>query len=128
MNLVNIARFVEVEPGSEFLESQEMGVEPAPSDLIAAGLGHDSLAETCEQRSDHEHRTAQGGAFPDELITFQIRQVHLVGLERVVVARQPFHLYVDVSEQLDEIVHIKDVGNVVNGDGLTGEQCGANHL
>ena len=48
---VMLGHITEVCPQS--LESQEMGVEAPPSNLVATGLGNDSLAHACQQRSDH---------------------------------------------------------------------------
>ena len=38
------------------------------------------------------------------------------------------HLHVDVSEQLDEVVHIADVRDVVNRHRLTGQQRSTDDL
>ena len=74
-----LGHITEVCPQS--LESQEMGVEAPPSNLVATGLGNDSLAHACQQRSDHHDRATQLRAFLHELVALQVVEVQLVGLE-----------------------------------------------
>ena len=38
------------------------------------------------------------------------------------------YLHAHVAKQLDEVVHVENVGHVVYGDRLAGEQRGAYHL
>ena len=41
--------------GAQGLETQEVGVEPASTYLVASGLGYRCLTETTEQRTDGQH-------------------------------------------------------------------------
>ena len=40
----------------------------------------------------------------------------------------PVHLHAHVGQQTDEVVHVQDVGQVADGDGVGSEQGGAKHL
>ena len=71
-NLVDVASLDAVERRTEFLESEEVGVQSSAAYLVAAGLGDHGLAHTCQQRTDHQHTASQFGAFPDELVALQI--------------------------------------------------------
>ena len=128
MNLVDVASLVKHELGAEVLEPEEMGVKATAPYLVATGLGHGSLAETTEQRPVHQHRATQTRAFLHELHAIEEVQVHVIGLERVVVTVVARNLHAHVLQQLYEVVHVQDVGHVGYAHWLRGEQRGAYHL
>ena len=49
-------------------------------------------------------------------------------LETVAMFAQPINPYTHVREQVDEVVHIENIGYVVDDDFVGCEQSGANHL
>ena len=55
-------------------------------------------------------------------------QIEPGGLKGVVVAAVPRHLDTDVTKQLNEVVHVENVGDIAHPDRLFGEQRGADHL
>jgi len=96
--------------------------------LVAPRFGHDGTAEACQQRTDGEHRPPQCGALAHELVAAQVFQVHLVGLEGIAALAAGCHLHVDVAQQLDQVVHVEDVGNVADLHLVAREQRGRDHL
>ena len=93
MDGIDVALFDEVELCPQLMEAEEVGVEPSAANLVATRLGDDSPAKARQQRADHQHRTAQGGAFADKLVALQIVQPHIVGLESIVVGCEFLHLH-----------------------------------
>ena len=59
VNLINVAYLIEHKLRPEVLEAEEVRVEAPAPDLVASGLGYRSLAEAAEQRSVHQHGSAQ---------------------------------------------------------------------
>ncbi len=128
LDVVDVLLIVVDELGAKVLEAEEMGVEAPPPYLVAAGLGNGCLAETAEQRPNHQHRTAQRRAFLDEVAAVEVVEVDVVGLEGVVVGRVLGDLHADVLQQPDEVVDVEDIGDVGDAHGVAGEQRGADHL
>ena len=127
-NLIDIALGHVAEAGSQHLEAQEVGVQSAASYLVASGTGDDGFAEAGQQRSDHEHRPSERGAFLHKVVALQIIQVQVSGTETVGVAVDTLHLNTDIFQQADEVVDVEDVGNVGDGHLVGGEQRGADDL
>ena len=105
-----------------------MSVKSASANFVASGLCHDSLAEAAEQRAYHQYAAAQGGTLLDEVFTFKVFQVEVVGLETVFVVCQLLHLHAYVAQKLYEVVHVENVGNVLDAHLAGCEQCGADHF
>ena len=128
LNVEDVASLLAHELCPELLEAQEVGVQPAPSDLVAAGFCDDGLAEAAQQRAYGEHGAAQRGALAHELVALQVVEVEVVGLEGVVVAAVSGYADAHVLEQLDEVVDVEDVGDVLDVHLVAGEQRGTDHL
>ena len=62
-----------------------------------------------------------------KLIALQVFQIQFRGLERVAVLA-PRYLHPNVLEQLDEVVDVTNVGNILYGDLVTGQQRGTDNL
>ena len=121
-NLVDVTVFDVAEFGTQFLEAQEVGVQaPAPY-LVAARLGHNGLAHAGQQRSYHHHRATQLGTLLHKLVTLKIVHVQTVGLEGIGTVAASLHLHANVLQQLDEVVDVADVGDIMDGYCLGGEQ------
>ena len=114
--------------GAELLEAKEVSVKTAPADLVSTGLGHSSLTKATEQRTEHQHRTAQCRALLHKLQTVEIIEIELIGLKRIVAGRIGSHLHPDVFEQSDEIVDIENIGHITDPHIVAREQRSANHL
>ena len=57
--LVHITLVIVYKLGTQVLESQEMGIEPASAYLVAAGFGNGSLSAPAEQRPNHQHAASE---------------------------------------------------------------------
>ena len=82
-NLIDLTTFDAVEPGAQFLETEEVGVQSATPDLVTPGFGNDSPPHTGEQRTDHHHTATQFGTFLHKLIALQVGEIQTVCLEGV---------------------------------------------
>ena len=105
-----------------------MGVQTSATNLVATRLGDDGLAEASEQRTDEQHRAAQRGTLAYKRVALQIVQVQVLGAERVVVGRILLHVHPHVLQQADEVVHVQNVGHVLDVYLIVGEQTGTDHL
>ena len=128
MNLVDITILNEIELRAKVFEAQEVRVQTAPTDLVATGFCHDGPAEARQQRPNHQHRASQRGTLAHELVAAEVLQIHLVGLKGVAALRALCHLHVDVAQQLYQVVHVENVGNIADFHLLVRKQRGTNHL
>ena len=96
--------------------------------LVAAGFGNDGPSETGDHRTYQHDRTTQAGAFLQELLAFQIGGVNAGCLESIAVDAVFSDFYPHVAHQLYQVVHVQNVGHVVYGHFVRGEQCGADNL
>ena len=119
---------VEVELGPQPPKAQEVGVEPAASDLVPAGLGHVTHPEAGQQRADKHDRAAQPAGAAAEIGASHVVRVDVRRAECVGVLPEPFDLHAECREQLDELHHVEDVGHVAHHDPLGREQHGAENL
>ena len=113
---------------AEFLESEEMGVEPASADLVAARLGDVSHAEPRQHRADQHDRTPQSRAALAVIVRFEVFEINVAGAERVGVFRELLHFHAHAAEQFDELHHIENPGDVPDDDPLGRQQRGAEYL
>ena len=127
-NLVDIPLVDVLEACSEVFESQEVGVQAAPSYLVAPRLGDHGLAEARQQRTDEQHAAPQGGTLAHKLVALQVVQVGLVGLEHILAVTEPGHFHANIPDQLYEIVHVANVGDIADANLLAGKQGGTDYL
>ena len=113
---------------AQVFEAEEVGVEAAPSDLVASRLCHYGVAEASEQCSYHHDGAAQLRAFPDEVVALQECQVQGVGLIGEGVVAQADDLHADILHESVEVAHVEDVGHIADGHHVAGEQGGTDHL
>ena len=97
---------------------------PVTEDLVAARLGEVGPAEAGKQRTDDHHGAAQGGAFADELLAFDVGRVDVRGAEAVFAFGEALDLHAHALEEGDEILDVEDFGDVGDGNGLGAEQDG----
>ena len=119
-NLIDIARLNLTEFGSQFLESEEVGVQASATNLVATGFGDNCLAHTCQQRTNHHDGATQLCTFVHKLVALQEVQVQLISLEGVSAGRSVCHLYANLLQELDEIIDVTDIGDIADGDGFAG--------
>ena len=126
-DFIDAARLNLSELGTQLLETEEVGVQSATTNLVATRLGNDSLAHTRQQRTNHQHRTAQLGTLSDELVALQECHIQAVGLEGIGTISSG-HLHANLAQQLDEVVDVADVGDVTDGYRVCRQQRGTDDL
>ena len=58
----------------------------------------------------------------------QVFEVHVGGTERIVARAVLRHLYIDVAQQLNQVVYVENVRNILDTDRFGSEQRGADYL
>ena len=91
-----------------------MRIKTAAAYLVTARLGYECLSETGNQRTDQHDRPAQLRAALQEIIAFQVSQIHEIGLERIGFNIRLRYLYSHIAEQLNQIVHIQNIGDIAD--------------
>ena len=117
-----------LELGTQVFESQEVGIKSATPDFVATGLGDNGSSHASQQRTDHQDGATQVGTFLHELVALQVFQVECVGLERERTLSDFLDLDTDIAQQLNEVVDVANVGDVVDGHLVAGEQRGTDNL
>ena len=117
-----------VEHCAQTLDADKVRVQPTASDLVATRLGIHGLAASPEHGTNEHHRTTKLGTFLQKSLTRGKLQIQLVGLKAVRIDPLARHFHAHVAEQLDEIVHIQDVGHVMDGHFLRCQQSGTENL
>ncbi len=78
--------------GAQLFKTDDMGVQPAPADLLSAGFGNKGLAKTGQHGSGHHDRASQPAALLAKGFRAQVIDVDGGGLEDGGVAAGPFDL------------------------------------
>ena len=73
-------------------------------------------------------REALRGVALEELRSAEIRRVYVLGAEGITAIAQLLGSDSHVLQEGDEVVDIQDIGDIVNGYFLPGEQYGAEYL
>ena len=125
---IHAALFIVLELRTQILDADEVRIYPAPAYLVSSRLGYDRLAETGKQRAYEHDRAAQRGTLLYEIITLKVTDIHIIGLEAVCI--HPFFAYLNphFAEQLYEVVHIENVGHIMNSHFVARQKCGADDL
>ncbi len=105
-----------------------MGIHASATDLIAARTGYVSPTKTRKRRAGYHDTTSQTTAHPFVLGVQEKFEVHGLGLETVAARTEHVHLYAHCLQQVYELIHVHDIGNVVDGDRLGGQQHSAQDL
>ena len=105
-----------------------MRIQTAATNLITTWLGDDSLAHASQQRTDHHHAATQCSTLLHKLVALQVIQVQLVGFEGIGVFFLFRYLHTNITQQLDEVVHIANVRDVTDNHLLLCQQCGTDYL
>ena len=116
------------ERGAEFLNADEVGVEPSTADFVAARLGNHGFAETGHQWAYQHDGTTQGCAFFKVIFAVKLVQINFVRTETPGTRRGFQRLDPDVLHQTDEVVDVDDVGNVFHDHFVGREQAGTEYL
>ena len=110
------------------MQSEEMRVESPAANLVAAWLRKQGAAEACRERTEQQDAAAQAGAALQKLWARQVFEVHVGGAECIVARAVLRHLYIDVAQQLNQVVYVENVRNVLDADRFGSEQRGADYL
>ena len=128
LDMVNVALFFIYELCPQVLETQKVGVESAASNLVAPGFGNGCPAEAPEQGTDEQHTSAQGCTLANKLCAVEKVEVEVIGLEGEIVAVVARYPHPHVAKELNEVLHVENVGNVIDVYLFVGEQHTADHL
>src|SRR5215218_4214443 len=101
-------------------EGQQVGVEPAAADHVAAGGRQQAVARPGHQRRRQQHRRPDAGA-QDRV---QRRPVQAPGVDPDLVGAGPLHRGPGRGDQLQHGLHVQDLGDVVQHHRLVGQQRG----
>ena len=110
------------------MESEEMRVETPAADFVAARLRKQGASEACRERAEQQDAAAQARAALQKLRARQVFEVHIGSTERIVARTVLRHLYIDVAQQLNQVVYVENVRNVLDADRFGSEQRGADYL
>ena len=105
-----------------------MGVEPPAADLVPTRLSGQGIAEAGEHRAGEHDGAAEGGVALEELRSAEIRRVYVLGAEGIAAIAQLLGSDSHVLQEGDEVIDIQNVGHIVDGYFLPGEQYGAEYL
>ena len=105
--------------GAELLEGQEMGVEPAPSNDVAAGRRQRHLAAAGEQRARQQDR----GAYPRAQFRIEVGGADFLGVDREPVAAAPFRRGADRADQFHQRLGVANARDVFERDRMLGQKC-----
>ena len=110
---------VELDLGAQCLQRQQVRIDAAPADAVAAGQGHGGAAEAAEHRAGQQH----GAADLLEQIGAQLGEL---GVLRAKAQRGAlvFDGHAHFREQEQHRAHVADARHVVQGDALFAEQHG----
>ncbi len=128
IHLEEVARGVEVDMCSEFLETYEVGIQPTAANLIAPRFGDVGHTKAGQQWANDHHRATQFGATFAVILGAQVAQIYLLCAERVCTLAQTLNLHAEVAQQLNKSQNIHNLGDIVERHLLLGKQCGANDL
>ena len=105
-----------------------MRIQTAATNLITTRFGDDGLTHTGQKRTNHQHAATQGCAFLHKLIALQVVEIQLVCFKGIGVFFLFRYLHTNITQQLDEVVHIANVRNVTDNHLLLCQQCGTDYL
>ena len=94
---------------SEIHEAEDMGIDPATADLVAARLREICLAETGKQRSHNHNRSTELCAPCDKVHAHYVFLIDIFSLECIHTFLLSGDLYTHALKQDDKILHIKNL-------------------
>src|ERR1700754_3526567 len=101
-----------VELDTQLFKTDDMGIEPSPAYLIAAGFGDKGFPVACQHRTGDHDRTPEASAVVAIGFAAQVIDVYGIGLEHAGVPRLPVYLYAHFAQQVDEQIDVKDIGDI----------------
>ncbi len=119
---------VEIERGAELLKADEVGVEPAAADLVAARLGDVAHAEAGQHRTEQHHRPPEAAGPAAVVVRAQVVRVDVGGSERIALFGQALHFDAHAPQQLDELYDVQNPRDIVYDYLFLSEQRGAEYL
>ena len=127
-HLIELAFGIVAEVSTQSLYTLKVCVEPAAANLVASRFRDQRPSEASHKRSDDHHRASQARTAAQEIGRLEIVQVYPVGLKGIASGSQLLHAHTHVAQQVDQVVHVEDVGHVVDRHPLGGQQRGTDHL
>ena len=112
---------------SQFLDSQEVCIQPASSDFISSRLGNDRTSETCYKRSYQHHRATQARTPRQEIVAFQIIEVDSIA-RNAYVSAFCFFTFTPISRSSWIGCYVQYIRNIADNHFFIGQQCGTNNL
>ena len=110
------------------LYTEKMRIQTPAAYFVSPRLSYHRMPEACQHRADKHYASAQFRTALQKLITADIVHVHLIGLKSAVARCITRHFYPDILQQADLIVHIRNIGYILDAYGFRSQQRGANHL
>ena len=108
---------------AERFEGEQMGVDAAAADDIAAGRGQFHLAQAAQHRPGQE----DGGADIAAQFGRKLPGADVFSLQGDVAAAVAQHAHAQVLQQLEHRAHIADAGHIVQRHRFVGEEDGGKH-
>src|SRR5690349_7591183 len=108
------------ELGTQLFEADDVGIQAAPSDLIATGARDERFFKTREHGPGQHDRAAEPSAFSFKIVAAEVVEVDIISLEGAGVPVYPLHLYIHFLQQIDQVIYIKNVRDVADGDFVAG--------
>ena len=105
-----------------------MRIQTAATNLITTRFGDNGFTHTGQKRTNHHHAATQCSTLLHKLVALQVIQVQLVGFEGIGVFFLFRYLHTNITQQLDEVVHIANVRDVTDNHLLLCQQCGTDYL
>jgi hypothetical protein len=113
---------------AELLEADEVRIQSAAADFVAAWLWEKSLSVPGQQWRNKHDRAPDAAGIPAEFRCFKEAKVYSIGLKLIGVGAFLFHLYAQPAQEVEQAVDIKDVGEIGKGDRFSGQEGGTKHL
>ena len=124
LDAIEVAFGVVGELGAESLEADEVGVETSTTDLVTTGLGQQGMSEARDKRTEEHYRTTQRHTATQIVVAFEVSHIDVVGAEAERAAFEVMYDDTHLAQELDEVEGVENLGDVGDGDFLTGEEYG----
>ena len=121
-------RCIVIKRSTQFLNTQEMGIQTPATNLVTSRLGNHCFPKTGNQRTDQHDRATQFGAASQELIAFQVSQIQVIRLKRERITSCFCYFYAHITEQLYQVIDIQNIRNVSDNHFLVCQQRSTKHL
>src|SRR5258705_13262486 len=101
-----------VELNAQLFKTDDMGIEPSPAYLVAAGFGDKGFPVAGQHRTGDHDGTPEPPALVAIGFAAQVIDVYGIGLEHTGIPRLPVYLYAHFAQQVDEQVDVQDIRDI----------------